>query len=126
MTLALNPVYTVVEQLVETIRRHTPATAAQARARALELLRLGPDPLARATPEGVPIRGLLGANIRPGQRERPLASPGSPPNLAGVPDYCAFARAARSCKPRCWQAVPSLAALDDQHAARCVLVDDHA
>jgi hypothetical protein len=69
MTLALNPVYTVEEQLVETIRRLTwPACRTAA-----------PSP-----------------------------------------------RAARSCKPRCWQAVPSLAALDDQHAARCVLVDDHA
>jgi peptide/nickel transport system ATP-binding protein len=37
---ALDPVYTVEQQIVETIRRHTDASAAEARERALELLRL--------------------------------------------------------------------------------------
>ncbi len=36
----LDPVYTVEEQIVETVRRHTSASKAQARERALELLRL--------------------------------------------------------------------------------------
>src|SRR5574340_89936 len=35
---SLNPVLTVEEQMVETIRAHTPATAIEARARAVELL----------------------------------------------------------------------------------------
>ncbi|HEV7663729.1 MAG TPA: ABC transporter ATP-binding protein [Chloroflexota bacterium] len=37
---ALDPIYTVEQQLVETIRRHTPCSRRQARARALELLEL--------------------------------------------------------------------------------------
>jgi oligopeptide/dipeptide ABC transporter ATP-binding protein len=37
---ALDPVYTVEQQLVEGIRRHTPVSVPQARERALELLRL--------------------------------------------------------------------------------------
>jgi oligopeptide/dipeptide ABC transporter ATP-binding protein len=37
---ALDPVYTVEQQIVETVRRHTTLSVAQARERALELLRL--------------------------------------------------------------------------------------
>jgi oligopeptide/dipeptide ABC transporter ATP-binding protein len=37
---ALDPIYTVEQQLVETIRRHTPCSHQQARARALELLEM--------------------------------------------------------------------------------------
>jgi oligopeptide/dipeptide ABC transporter ATP-binding protein len=219
MTLALNPVYTVEEQLVETIRRHKSVTAAEARARALELLKLvqipSPEERLKAYPfecsggmrqriviamalacnpsllladepttaldvtvqarvlalirdvqrqlgmgvivvthdigvaseiadevivmyagrivEMGPLRailrepqhpytrGLLGANIRPGQKEPPIAIPGAPPNLAGLPDCCAFAPRCTLAQERCWQAVPSMARVGDQHAARCVL-----
>src|ERR1700716_20090 len=41
---ALDPIYTVEQQLVETIRRHTPCSHQQARARALELLEMGQIP----------------------------------------------------------------------------------
>ena len=33
--------------------------------------------------------GLLHANVRPGQRDRPQAIPGAPPNLARLPAGCA-------------------------------------
>jgi oligopeptide/dipeptide ABC transporter ATP-binding protein len=216
---ALDPVYTVEEQIVETIRRHTPATKAEARTRALELLRLvqipSPEQRLKSYPfecsggmrqriviamalacnpsllladepttaldvtvqarvlhlirdvqrelgmsviivthdiavaseiaddvivmyagrivEQGPIRtilrdprhpytrGLLGANVTPGQSERPVAIPGAPPNLAGLPDCCAFAPRCSLVQDRCWQAVPALAPVGERHHARCVL-----
>jgi oligopeptide/dipeptide ABC transporter ATP-binding protein len=218
---ALDPVFTVEHQIVETIRRHTSATAAEAKARALELLRLvqipSPEERLKAYPfecsggmrqrivvalalacnpsllladepttaldvtvqarvltlirdvqrqfgmgvivvthdigvaseiaddvivmyagrivEQGPIRtilrdpqhpytrGLLGANIRPGQTDRPVSIPGAPPNLAGLPECCAFAPRCAEVESQCWHAVPALAPIGERHAARCVLVE---
>jgi oligopeptide/dipeptide ABC transporter ATP-binding protein len=217
---ALDPVFTVEEQIVETIRRHTPASKAEARERALELLRLvqipSPEQRLRAYPfecsggmrqriviamalacrpsllladepttaldvtvqarvlellrdvqrqlgmsvvivthdvavaaeiaddvavmyagrivESGPIRsvlrdprhpytlGLLGANVQPGQRERPLAIPGAPPNLARLPRGCSFAPRCDRAIERCWGSVPELAPAALDHNARCFLV----
>jgi peptide/nickel transport system ATP-binding protein len=216
---ALDPVYTVEQQIVETIRRHTSATKAEAHDRALELLNLvqipspeqrlksypfecsggmrqrivialalacnpsllladepttaldvtvqarvldlirdvqrqlgmsiiivthdiavaaeiadevivmyagriveqGPIRTILRDPQHPYTRGLLGANVTPGQHERPVAIPGAPPNLAGLPDCCAFAPRCSLVQTRCWQAVPSLATVSAGHVARCVL-----
>jgi oligopeptide/dipeptide ABC transporter ATP-binding protein len=221
---ALDPVYTVEQQIVETIRRHTAMSKPEARARALELLKLvqipspeqrlksypfecsggmrqriviamalacnpsllladepttaldvtvqarvlelirdvqqqlgmsvilvthdiavaaevadevivmyagriveqGPIRTILRNPQHPYTRGLLGANVRPGQHERPVAIPGSPPNLAGLPDCCTFAPRCEFAQTRCWQAVPNLTALDESHVARCVLAEDAA
>ncbi len=66
-------------------------------------------------------RGLLGANVRPGQHERPLAIPGAPPNLAGLPSCCAFAPRCSLVQQTCWQDVPALTPVGEGHVARCVL-----
>jgi oligopeptide/dipeptide ABC transporter ATP-binding protein len=68
-------------------------------------------------------RGLLGANIRPGQTDRPVSIPGAPPNLAGLPECCAFAPRCAEVESQCWHAVPALAPIGERHAARCVLVE---
>ncbi|MFN8524667.1 MAG: ABC transporter ATP-binding protein [Chloroflexota bacterium] len=217
---ALDPVYTVEDQIVETIRRHTKATRAEARARALQLLELvqisSPEQRLKAYPfecsggmrqriviamalacnpsllladepttaldvtvqarvlalirdlrdrtgmgvvlvthdisvaaeiadevivmyagrivERGPIRelmreprhpytrGLLAANVRPGQQERPVAIPGSPPNLAMLPDRCAFAPRCAYALERCWTTVPLLTELGNDRAIRCDVV----
>jgi oligopeptide/dipeptide ABC transporter ATP-binding protein len=68
-------------------------------------------------------RGLLGANVRPGQRERPVAIQGSPPNLAHLPPGCAFAPRCPVVVDRCWDDPPMLAATGPDHQVRCVLFD---
>jgi oligopeptide/dipeptide ABC transporter ATP-binding protein len=221
---ALDPIYTVEQQLVETIRRHTPCSQKQASARALELLELVqiPSPEGRlkaypfelsggmrqrlviatalaSTPSllladepttaldvtvqgrvlrlladlqrqlGMSVifvthdlsvaaqiaddvavmyagrivetglirdivrnpahpytRGLLAANVEPGQTERPAVIPGSPPNMARLPPGCSFAPRCASAQDRCWDALPNLIPLTAAHRARCVLVDQEA
>ena len=46
------------------------------------------------TPSHPYTRGLLAANVQPGQKERPVTIPGSPPNMVRLPPGCSFA-------PRC-------------------------
>ena len=69
-------------------------------------------------------RGLLAANVQPGQTDRPAAIPGSPPNLARLPAGCAFAPRCASGTDHCWEAVPELRSLSDSHSARCILVEE--
>jgi oligopeptide/dipeptide ABC transporter ATP-binding protein len=218
---ALDPIYTVEQQLVETIRRHTPCSRQQARARALELLELvqisSPERRLKAYPfelsggmrqrlviatalastpsllladepttaldvtvqgrvlrlladlqrklgmsvifvthdlsvaaqiaDDVAVmyagrivetgsirdivrhpahpytRGLLAANVQPGQTERPAVIPGSPPNMTRLPPGCSFAPRCGVAQDVCWEALPSLVPLTDAHRARCVLVE---
>ncbi len=217
---ALDPVFTVEQQIVETILRHTNVSGGEARARALELLRLvqipSPEQRLRAYPfelsggmrqriviaialacnpsllladepttaldvtvqarvlellrdiqrqlsmtviivthdvavaaeiadevavmyagrivESGPMgavlrqpkhpytRGLLEANVQPGQKERPVAIPGSPPNLARLPHCCAFAPRCSFVVDRCWDMLPPLYPVGPDHAARCLLL----
>ncbi|GMU39813.1 MAG: ABC transporter ATP-binding protein [Chloroflexota bacterium] len=74
------------------------------------------------SPQHPYTRGLLEANVRPGQTERPEAVPGSPPNLAKLPPGCAFAPRCTVAEERCWEALPGLVSLTPSHSARCVLV----
>ena len=67
-------------------------------------------------------RGLLAANVQPGQRERPITIPGSPPNMVRLPPGCSFAPRCNLSEDACWEALPTLNLLSDAHAARCVLV----
>ena len=67
-------------------------------------------------------RGLLAANVQPGQRERPITIPGSPPNMVRLPPGCSFAPRCNLSEDACWEALPTLNLLTDAHAARCVLV----
>ena len=69
-------------------------------------------------------RGLLEANIRPGQTERPEAIPGSPPNLAKLPPGCSFAPRCTIARAECWDALPELKQFDGVHEVRCVVAHD--
>ena len=65
--------------------------------------------------------GLLHANVRPGQRERPEAIPGAPPNLANLGPGCAFAPRCSSAQEICRSAPPALVHIEGAHSARCIL-----
>jgi len=217
---ALDPIYTVEQQLVETIRRHSPSNGQQAKARARELLDLVqiPSPERRlkaypfelsggmrqrlviamalaSTPKllladepttaldvtvqgrilrllsdlqrqlGMSVifvthdlavaaqiaddlivmyagrivetgtvreivrspshpytRGLLAANVQPGQKERPITIPGTPPNMVRLPPGCSFAPRCAVASDSCWSALPPLQAFSDAHQVRCVQV----
>jgi oligopeptide/dipeptide ABC transporter ATP-binding protein len=217
---ALDPIYTVEQQLVETIRRHSPSNRQQAKARARELLDLVqiPSPERRlkaypfelsggmrqrlviamalaSTPKllladepttaldvtvqgrilrllsdlqrqlGMSVifvthdlavaaqiaddlivmyagrivetgtvreivrspshpytRGLLAANVQPGQKERPITIPGTPPNMVRLPPGCSFAPRCAVASDSCWSALPPLQAFSDTHQVRCVQV----
>ena len=67
-------------------------------------------------------RGLLAANVQPGQKERPATIPGSPPNMVRLPPGCSFAPRCSLAEDRCWEGLPSLNRVTDAHAARCVLI----
>jgi oligopeptide/dipeptide ABC transporter ATP-binding protein len=66
-------------------------------------------------------RGLLAANVQPGQKERPITIPGSPPNMVRLPPGCSFAPRCSLAEDVCWEALPTLHRLTDEHAARCIL-----
>jgi oligopeptide/dipeptide ABC transporter ATP-binding protein len=67
--------------------------------------------------------GLLGANVRPGQRERPFAIPGAPPNLAQLPPGCAFAPRCARQDDACWEGHPPLRYAGDGHRAACLQLE---
>ena len=67
-------------------------------------------------------RGLLEANVRPGQLTRPEAIPGAPPNLAKLPPGCSFAPRCSVAEDRCWESLPDLVTLTNTHSVRCVRV----
>ncbi|MEL6984645.1 MAG: ABC transporter ATP-binding protein [Actinomycetota bacterium] len=57
-------------------------------------------------------RGLMAANVQPGQQERPGAIRGAPPNIANLPPGCSFAPRCDHAVLECWRAMPELAAAD--------------
>ncbi|MFN0070075.1 MAG: ABC transporter ATP-binding protein [Chloroflexota bacterium] len=71
-------------------------------------------------------RGLLAANVQPGQKARPVTIPGSPPNMVRLPPGCSFAPRCALSEDRCWESLPSLSTVTDGHHARCVQVESHA
>jgi oligopeptide/dipeptide ABC transporter ATP-binding protein len=64
-------------------------------------------------------RGLLGANIRPGQQDRPLAIPGAPPNLMRLPTGCAFAARCGVVHEVCLEQMPPPVTVGPDHSVRC-------
>ncbi len=64
--------------------------------------------------------GLLAATIH-GQRrgDHIQTIPGAPPNLAHLPEGCAFAERCARAAPACRAAMPALAPLSPGHAVRC-------
>jgi len=65
-------------------------------------------------------RGLLAANVQPGQKERPITIPGTPPNMVRLPPGCSFAPRCAVADETCWSALPPLSVVNDTHQVRCV------
>jgi oligopeptide/dipeptide ABC transporter ATP-binding protein len=72
------------------------------------------------TPSHPYTRGLLAANVQPGQKIRPRTIPGTPPNMVRLPPGCSFAPRCDSATDACWSALPSLEILGDTHQVRCL------
>ena len=67
--------------------------------------------------------GLMGATVRRGQKGRPLVPiAGAPPNLALLPDGCAFAPRCPIARDVCRDTTPSFHPVAAGHVARCHLV----
>jgi peptide/nickel transport system ATP-binding protein len=67
-------------------------------------------------------RGLLAANVHPGQKERPITIPGTPPNMVRLPPGCSFAPRCDMANNGCWSALPPLDVLGETHQVRCLQV----
>ncbi len=74
------------------------------------------------SPQHPYTRGLLSANVRPGQQGRPEAITGSPPNLAHLPPGCAFAPRCPVAIEACLEEPPPFVSVAPEHAARCLLL----
>ena len=67
-------------------------------------------------------RGLLGSRVeRIAKGERLSTIPGAPPDLANLPPGCAFAPRCAMAEARCLEKVPTLIAVNPDHAAACPL-----
>ncbi|WP_134323931.1 ABC transporter ATP-binding protein [Cumulibacter soli] len=64
--------------------------------------------------------GLIEANVRAGQPDRPMAIGGMPPSLQRIPPGCAFAPRCRYASASCWSGYPQAQHQDDGHWSRCV------
>jgi oligopeptide/dipeptide ABC transporter ATP-binding protein len=69
-------------------------------------------------------RGLIGANVEPGQTDRLVPIAGSPPNLANLPPGCAFALRCPEVTSSCWASRPELVTIGTSgRLARCIHVE---
>ncbi len=79
------------------------------------------------SPEHPYTRGLIDANVTPGQRARLRTIPGQPPRADRLPPGCSFSDRCPHARDVCRTAVPPLYPLGDAgRSARCVLVADGA
>lgn len=68
--------------------------------------------------------GLIEANVRAGQPERPMAIPGMPPSLARLPSGCTFAPRCRYATPDCWAEYPPARSQGDGHWSHCLFAPE--
>jgi oligopeptide/dipeptide ABC transporter ATP-binding protein len=83
------------------------------------LVEAGPVSEVVASPSHPYTRGLLDANVQPGQEAAPTVIPGSPPNLTRLPPGCAFAPRCPKCALDCWSARPEAVAATGGRQASC-------
>jgi oligopeptide/dipeptide ABC transporter ATP-binding protein len=86
----------------------------------------GPASVIIHDPQHPYTRGLLRANVSSGQKQRPVAIPGMPPNPAHLPIGCAFAARCPQVFSTCREAVPDLLPVGALHHARCALLESEA
>ena len=166
--LALDPVYTLGQQIIETILCHEHVSPQQARKRALELFERVQIPFPERRLDAYPhemsiilvthdigvaveiadriavmyagrivetgsvkqvinnpchpyTKGLLSSRVeRAGKGERLTTISGSPPDLASLPQGCAFAPRCPLAKTDCRKTTPVLQMIDQGHHAACL------
>ena len=64
-------------------------------------------------------RGLLEANVHPGQEHAPTVIAGSPPNLTRLPPGCSFAPRCTSATAVCWSERPQPQIVSADRWAAC-------
>jgi oligopeptide/dipeptide ABC transporter ATP-binding protein len=72
-----------------------------------------------ASPSHPYTRGLIEANVRPGQKLAPRVIPGSPPNLTRLPPGCAFAPRCSDASTICWSTPPGPSQIAAGRRASC-------
>ena len=87
------------------------------------LVETGPVAAVLGSPSHPYTRGLLEANVRPGQKHPPTVITGSPPNLAKLPPGCAFAPRCAHATAVCWAERPERQDLGDGRWAACHNLD---
>jgi oligopeptide/dipeptide ABC transporter ATP-binding protein len=85
------------------------------------LVEFGPVADIVSSPTHPYTRGLLEANVKPGQKDAPQVIVGSPPNLARLPTGCAFAPRCPNDTVACWTERPALRATGESAASACHL-----
>jgi oligopeptide/dipeptide ABC transporter ATP-binding protein len=71
------------------------------------LVEMGPVSQVVGSPSHPYTRGLLEANVQPGQKEAPQVIMGAPPNLMRLPTGCAFAPRCPRASVTCWTERPA-------------------
>jgi oligopeptide/dipeptide ABC transporter ATP-binding protein len=84
------------------------------------IVETGPIERVLSDPAHPYTRGLIEANVRPGQRTRPRAIPGAPPSLAKLPPGCSFAPRCDAATVSCWQRHPEPVVVEPGHWSRCL------
>jgi oligopeptide/dipeptide ABC transporter ATP-binding protein len=84
------------------------------------IVETGPIREVLRTPSHPYTQGLLEANLRPGQRTRPRAIPGAPPNLTRLPSGCSFAPRCHMATISCWADQPQPVLLAPDRWSRCL------
>jgi oligopeptide/dipeptide ABC transporter ATP-binding protein len=79
----------------------------------------GPVAEVLGSPSHPYTRGLLEANVRPGQTQPPAVITGSPPNLAKLPPGCSFAPRCPQGTRACWSARPDARPIGTAHWVSC-------
>jgi oligopeptide/dipeptide ABC transporter ATP-binding protein len=83
------------------------------------LVECGPVTEVLRAPQHPYTRGLLEANVHPGQDHPPAVIPGSPPNLTRMPPGCAFAPRCPAASAICWQERPQPQTVGARRWAAC-------
>jgi peptide/nickel transport system ATP-binding protein len=86
------------------------------------IVETGPVGEVIARPRHPYTRGLLATRAHGGRLEgrRLVTIPGSPPDLANLPDGCAFAPRCPDVEARCQTGVPPEVEVAPGHVARCI------
>ncbi|GAA4998415.1 ABC transporter ATP-binding protein [Actinopolymorpha pittospori] len=86
------------------------------------IVEMGPVNQVLLDPAHPYTRGLVEANVQPGQQARPHSIPGAPPSLSRLPRGCAFAPRCEVATLTCWEERPQPVPAGGTRWSRCHLL----